>query len=207
MLGFTLGGTSGEHQSMDAAVGEKRRPVVVMGVSASGKTTVGAALAHALVLPFVEGDALHTPHNIEKMSRGEPLDDADREPWLAAIAATLADRRRYPRGVVVACSALKAAYRAQLRAAAPGIVFVFLDASPELVAARMAARRHHFMPASLAASQFATLERPTRAEADVVTLDAGQPVQALAVAAAEAVRKLSSAPETLARGETLKLEP
>ena len=158
-------------------------PVVVMGVSASGKTTVGAALAHALGLPFIEGDALHSAHNIEKMSRGMPLDDADRAPWLASVAGTLADAHRYPRGVVVACSALKADYRDRLRRAAPGLRFVFLDAAPALVEARMAARHHHFMPASLEASQFATLERPAAAERDVVTLDAGQPVETLTSAA------------------------
>ncbi len=164
--------------------------MVVMGVSASGKTTLGAALARALSLPFVEGDALHSAHNIEKMSRGEALDDADRAPWLAAIAGTLADAGQFPRGVVVACSALKAVYRNPLRQAAPGLVFVFLDADPALIQARMAARRRHFMPARLAASQFATLERPTAGEADVVTLDAGQPVEALTAAATVAIRKL-----------------
>lgn len=181
--------------SMDALDGRARTPVIVMGVSASGKTTLAAALARALSLPFVEGDALHSARNIAKMRRGEPLDDADRAPWLAAIAATLADSRRHARGIVIACSALKRAYRDELRRAAPGLVFVFLDASPAVVAARMTARRDHFMPESLAASQFATLEAPTAAETDVVTLDAVKPVQALVVEAVAAIRKLSlSAP-------------
>ncbi|MGH8217552.1 MAG: gluconokinase [Steroidobacteraceae bacterium] len=165
-------------------------PVVVMGVSASGKTTVGQALAHALHLPFLEGDALHPPDNIAKMSRGDPLDDADRAPWLAAIAASLADRSRYPRGLVVACSALKAGYREELRQAAPGLTFVFLDATAALVEARLASRQHHFMPPGLQGSQFATLEPPTRAEADVVTLDAAKPVEALAAAAVASIGKL-----------------
>lgn len=165
-------------------------PVVVMGVSASGKTTVGAALAGALGLPFIEGDALHTPQNIEKMRRGEPLDDADRAPWLAAIAGRLADQVRYPRGVVVACSALKSAYRAELRKAVPHLEFVFLDASPELIAVRVAKRHHPFMPASLAASQFATLERPTAAETDVVRLDAAQTEERLTGQAVARLRKL-----------------
>lgn len=170
--------------------------MVVMGVSASGKTTVGVALARALGLPFIEGDALHSAANIEKMSHGVPLNDADRAPWLAAVAATLADARRFPRGVVVACSALKASYRDRLREAAPSLRFVFLDASPALVEARMAARHDHFMPASLATSQFATLERPTAAERDAATLDAAKPVEALTAAAMGAIDwpgKLSTA--------------
>jgi gluconokinase len=158
---------------------EFRLPIVVMGVSASGKSTVGEALARALSLPFVEGDQLHSRHNVEKMSRGEPLTDEDRAPWLSTIAALLGDAARYPRGVVIACSALKSAYRDELRAASPAVRFVFLDSSPELVAARMAARRHHFMPATLAASQFATLEQPTAAERDVTVVDAALPVDAL----------------------------
>jgi len=163
--------------------------VIVMGVSASGKSTVGAALARALALPFVEGDQLHSRDNIEKMSRGEPLTDEDRAPWLRAIAALLADEARYPRGVVVACSVLKTIYRDELRAASPAVRFVFLEASPELIAARMGARRHHFMPATLAASQFAALERPDVAERDVIILDAALPVEALVQQACSAIAR------------------
>src|SRR5690348_2657036 len=100
-----------------------------MGVSASGKSTVGEALARALSLPFVEGDELHSRHNIQKMSHGEPLTDEDRAPWLRAIGSLLGDDTRRPRGVVVACSALKAAYRDVLRAASPAVRFVYLDAT------------------------------------------------------------------------------
>lgn len=156
-----------------------RLPLIVMGVSASGKSTVGAALARALSLPFVEGDALHSRHNIEKMSHGEPLTDEDRAPWLRAITSLLGDQARYPGGVVVACSALKEAYRDALRVASPAVRFVYLDASPDLIATRMRARRHHFMPPALEASQFAALQRPTAAERDVVILDAALPVDAL----------------------------
>ena len=141
------------------------RPVVVMGVSGSGKTTVGAALADALGLRFVDGDALHPAANVAKMAAGIPLDDADRAPWLDAVGAVLAAGP-----VVVACSALKRVYRDRLRAAAPDLDLVFLDGSRELLASRMAARPGHFMPASLLDSQLATLEPPT-ADEHPVTVD------------------------------------
>jgi gluconokinase len=166
-----------------------RLPLVVMGVAASGKSTVGRALAGVLSLPFVEGDELHSRHNIEKMRHGEPLTDEDRAPWLAAISRVLADVARYPRGVVVACSALKSGYRDQLRAAAPAVKFVFLDAGPELIEARMRMRQHPFMPPALAASQFAALERPEVTDPDVVTLDAALPVESLVESAREALQR------------------
>lgn len=146
------------------------RPVVVMGVSGSGKSTVGAALADALGLRFVDGDALHPAANVAKMAAGIPLDDADRAPWLDAIGAVLAAEP-----VVVACSALRRVYRDHLRAAAPKLQLVFLDGSPELLASRMVARPGHFMPASLLDSQLATLEPPTPAE-HPLTVDIAAPV-------------------------------
>lgn len=158
-----------------------------MGVSGSGKTTVGELLARTLRLPFVEGDALHPPQNIAKMSRGEPLTDHDRAPWLAAVGRVLADRERYPAGVLVACSALRKAYRDELRACAPGVRFVFLDAGRAVIEPRLAARTLHFMPPSLLASQFATLERPGAEEADVVTVDAAAQPSGIAEAAAAAL--------------------
>jgi gluconokinase len=162
-----------------------RLPVVVMGVSGSGKTTIGTRLAHALDLPFVEGDELHPRENIAKMSRGEPLTDEDRAPWLAAVGRVLTDSERYPSGVVVACSALRKAYRDRLRTRAPGVRFVFLDAPRTVIEPRVAARSHHFMPPSLLASQFATLERPGTEETDVVTVDAtAQAPRAVETAAA-----------------------
>jgi gluconokinase len=130
------------------------RPLVVMGVSGTGKSTVGAALARELGLPFVEGDELHPEANVAKMTAGIPLTDADRAPWLDRIAAEL------DRPVVVACSALKRAYRDRLRAAAPDLVVVFLHGSRELLAERMAGRAGHFMPTALLDSQLATLEEP-----------------------------------------------
>ena len=130
---------------------------VVMGVTSSGKTTVGEALAKALGARFIEGDKLHPPANVAKMSGGTPLTDEDRWPWLAAIGEALAA----PGGAIAACSALKRAYRAKLaETARRPLCFVFLHGSRELLAQRIAGRRHHFMPPSLLASQLVTLEPP-----------------------------------------------
>jgi gluconokinase len=155
------------------------RPVVVMGVSGSGKTTVGASLADALGLRFVDGDALHPAANVAKMAAGIPLDDADRGPWLDAIGTVLAAG-----AVVVACSALKRAYRDRLRAAAPNLELVFLDGAPELLAARMVARPGHFMPTSLLDSQLKTLEPPT-ADEHPLTVDISAPVAEIVTRLAE----------------------
>jgi len=130
--------------------------VVVMGVSGSGKTTVGTALAERLGVPYAEADDFHPPENVAKMASGVPLDDEDRRPWLDAIAAWLAERGE--RGGVVTCSALRRRYRDRLRRAAPEVFFLHLDGSPELIAERLAARRGHFMPPELLRSQFETLE-------------------------------------------------
>jgi gluconokinase len=159
-----------------------RDAIVVMGVSGSGKTTFGMAIASALRLPFVDGDDLHSPESIGKMSRGIPLGDEDRKPWLDAIAAKLADIRLYSDGVIVACSALKLEYRNRLRSAAR-VRFVFLDADEALATHRLSERDHHFMPQSLIKSQFHDLERPTPAETDVLTVPASLTIEA-AVAAA-----------------------
>jgi gluconokinase len=149
--------------------------VLVMGVSGAGKSTVGPLIAAALEVPFDDADAFHPPANIAKMSRGEPLDDADRAPWLDAIGAHLAAHRG--RGCVVTCSALKRAYRDRLRTAAPDLRLVFLSGDLALVAARQAARAGHFMPASLVASQFATLEVPSAEEEPIVLDVAGSPTE------------------------------
>lgn len=134
-----------------------QRVVVVMGVSGTGKTTVGRLLAEALGLPYAEGDAFHSAANVAKMAAGTPLDDADRWPWLDAVGDWMGDRAGHGGGVVAA-SALKRSYRDRLRAAAPGAVFVHLTAERALIERRMAARTGHFMPAVLLDSQFATLE-------------------------------------------------
>lgn len=139
--------------------------LVVMGVSGCGKTTLGAALAACLGAGFVDADDLHPPANRAKIARGEALTDADRWPWLDLVADALHDRAP----VVVACSALRRAYRNRLRSAG-GVRFLHLAASQEVIAARLAARQGHFMPESLLDSQYATLEPPGDDEA--VMLDA-----------------------------------
>lgn len=130
--------------------------VVVMGVSGSGKTTVGTALAERLEVPYAEADDFHPQRNVAKMAAGNPLDDEDRRPWLDAIARWLAGHTGT--GGVVACSALRRRYRDRLRASAPEVFFVHLDGSRELIAERLRARTGHFMPPSLLDSQFESLE-------------------------------------------------
>jgi gluconokinase len=130
--------------------------VVVMGVSGSGKSTVGELLAERLRVPYAEADSFHPPANIRKMSAGTPLDDEDRRPWLDAIAGWLSEHARH--GGVVSCSALRRRYRDRLRASGAPVFFLHLDGSEELIAQRLEERKGHFMPRSLLRSQFATLE-------------------------------------------------
>ena len=152
---------------------------LLMGVSGSGKSTVGAALARQLGWQMQEGDALHPAANIAKMARGEALTDADRAPWLDAIAALLDRWRAAGQAGIVTCSALKRAYRDRLRDGRPELVLVFLRGSPALIHERLAHRQGHFMPASLLGSQFATLEAPAPEEgAIIVGID--RPVEEIA---------------------------
>jgi len=139
--------------------GSRRAPlhIVVMGVSATGKTTVGEGLAEELDCEFVEGDELHPPANIAKMTAGIPLTDEDRAPWLQAIAALVAAREAAGTSTVVTCSALKRSYRDVLRKAAPTF-FVHLEAPFEVLLARMGKRTKHFMPTTLLQTQFDDLE-------------------------------------------------
>ena len=143
--------------------------IIVMGVSGSGKSTIGALLAEKLGWPFADADGFHPPENVAKMASGQPLTDADRWPWLDAIAAHIGAARQAGQPVVVACSALRRAYRDRLRAGHGDLLFLHLSGAPEVIAARQAARQGHFMPPSLMASQFATLE-DTAAEPDAVTV-------------------------------------
>jgi gluconokinase len=147
--------------------------IIVMGVSGSGKSTIGALLAERLGWPFADADGFHPPENVAKMAAGTPLTDADRWPWLDAIAAHIDAARKAGQPVVVACSALRRAYRDRLRAGHGDLLFLHLSGAPEVIAARQAARQGHFMPPSLMASQFATLEdisdEPDALEVSVAT--------------------------------------
>jgi gluconokinase len=162
--------------------------VIVMGVSGSGKTTVGQALADALGFEFIEGDAFHPTANVEKMAAGIPLTDDDRRPWLDALVDVVHERHERGVGTVLGCSALRRAYRDRLRTAVPRAEsFVLaLDADREPLATRLVSRRGHYMPASLLASQLATLEPLTSDEAGV-TLDATRPLDAVIAGARAAV--------------------
>lgn len=139
--------------------------IVVMGVSSSGKSTVGAALAEALRVPFLDADSYHPDASIARMRAGIPLTDEDRWPWLARFADALAATAHASGAVVGACSALRRAYRDFLTAhAGAPILFIHLDGDRTLIARRIARRAHHYMPADLLDSQFETLEVPTAEE-------------------------------------------
>ena len=156
---------------------------VLMGVAGCGKSSVGAALALAIGAVYRDGDDLHPPANIAKMSRGEALSDADRWPWLAAVGKALNDP-----GVIVGCSALKRVYRQRIMENAGGpVCFIHLAGSRALIGERMAARSGHFMPTALLDSQFATLEAPGSDE-PAISVDIDQPMAALV---AEIVAKLA----------------
>jgi gluconokinase len=145
--------------------------IVLMGVAGSGKTTVGQLLAAQLNWSFRDADDFHPPENVAKMSAGTPLNDHDRAPWLAAIRAHLAEKLARGEGAIVTCSALKERYRAVLRGDAPGVQFVHLTGSPELLAARIGGRQGHFMKPEMLPSQLAALEPPT----DALAVDIAPP--------------------------------
>jgi gluconokinase len=157
--------------------------VVVTGVSGVGKTTVAVGLAERLGLPYGEADDFHPAANVARMRAGTPLDDADREPWLRALGAWLEERAADGAGGVITCSALKRRYRDTLRAACPGVRFVHLSGSRELVAERIAGRSGHFMPPSLLDSQFAALE-PLAPDEHGIVLDVGRSPEQLVAEAA-----------------------
>ncbi|WP_247046303.1 gluconokinase [Arthrobacter rhizosphaerae] len=157
--------------------GEEELPVtgspgiVVMGVCGCGKTTIGGLVAQQLGMPFLDGDSLHPMENVAKMAAGTPLTDEDRWPWLAVIGSELAAAG--PRGLVLACSALKRSYRDAIRANAPQTVFLHLDGSREVLSQRLEGRSGHFMPPTLLDSQLATLEPLEGDEAGIVVDIAG----------------------------------
>jgi gluconokinase len=164
--------------------------IVGMGVSGSGKSSVGEGLAKRLGLPFRDADSFHPQANIDKMTAGIPLTDADRWPWLDAIGAAL---RQAPGGLIVACSALRRVYRDRLRTAAGRpIIFVWLAGSKETIAHRLDGRRGHFMPASLLDSQFATLEPPGPDEG-VIRLSIERPLAEVIDTAATAISRSEAA--------------
>jgi gluconokinase len=144
---------------------------VLMGVSGSGKTTIGTALATRLGWAFVEGDDWHPPQNVAKMSAGTPLTDEDRWPWLDRLNSELRAREARGESVVVTCSALKQSYRDRLTRGVARWQLVFLHGSFELLSRRLAKRKHRYMPASLLQSQFDTLEPPAQA----IAVDVAEP--------------------------------
>ncbi|MCO5971523.1 gluconokinase [Actinoallomurus soli] len=149
--------------------------VLIMGVSGSGKTTIGAMLAGRLGWKYAEADDFHPPANVEKMHAGVPLTDEDRWPWLRAIGAWMHEQTG---PAVVTCSALKRKYRDVLRESRSDLHLVYLDGSKELIAARLAARHGHFFPRQLLDSQFADLEIPAPDE-DALAVSIDQPIEAI----------------------------
>lgn len=150
------------------AYGGKPAVIIVMGVASSGKTSLGEGLAERLGWPFRDADAFHPPENVAKMSGGTPLNDNDRKPWLAAIAAWIDALRASGDHGIVTCSALKRRYRDVILGNRPDVALVYLKGSRELIGARMARREHHFMPPALLDSQFAALEEPAEDERPLV---------------------------------------
>jgi len=154
--------------------------IVVMGVSGSGKTTVGAMLAGRLHWVYAEADDFHPLANIEKMAAGHPLTDEDRKPWLAAIGAWIDKQIEAGQPGVVTCSALKRAYRDELRAGRPEVRLVYLHGDRDLIAARLASRHGHFFHADMLDTQFRDLEEPTPEEQVLVVPISGTPAEIVA---------------------------
>lgn len=151
---------------------EKPRVVIVMGVAGSGKSTIGELLAERNGGIFHDADSFHPAENIAKMAAGIPLNDADRAPWLARLRTEVVDATPEGEFTVLACSALKRAYRKQLGVGTDGVRLVYLHGSPEILAARIAGRTGHFMKPGMLESQLATLEEPSPDEGLSVSIDA-----------------------------------
>lgn len=166
--------------------------IIVMGVSGSGKSTLAKNLSAALHLRMKDGDELHLPQSVAKMSAGIALQDEDRWPWLERIANYLRDPQdNSEQGGIVACSALKRTYRDRIRQHAGPLVFLFLDGQPDLIRQRMQQRVGHYMQAGLLDSQLQTLEKPSADETDVITLSIDQPVEQILQ---QALQSLKAAP-------------
>ena len=171
-----------------AALPDPPLQLVVMGVSGCGKSTIGAALAAAMGLNFIEGDTLHPPRNVALMAAGTPLTDADRAGWLGIIADRLAQAHSAGQGLVVSCSALKRRYRDQLRAHCPGLQLLHLRGGREQLMQRLQARSGHYMPASLLDSQLDTLELPA-ADEHALCFDVGLPAAQITAEASSLLRR------------------
>ncbi|MEU3950431.1 gluconokinase [Streptomyces sp. NPDC029526] len=165
------------------------RVVVVMGVTGTGKTTIGVLLASRFGVPFAEGDDFHSRANIAKMSGGTPLTDADRGPWLDTIGEWARDRTES--GGMISGSALRRAYRDRVRATAPDIVFVHLTGDREVIEERLARRQGHFMPTKLLASQIAELQ-PLEPDEKGVTVDVSGTPEEIADRVVESLRELDA---------------
>ena len=183
-----------ETRSMENSTGAGRVPlIVVMGVSGSGKSTVGDLIAEALSVPFVDGDSLHPMSNISKLCDGEPLTDADKWPWLAIVGETLADAEQHG-GMVIACSALKRQYRDAIRRAVPHVIFVLLEGPRELLEVRLASRPEHLFSTAQAARaaqlewQLAILE-PLEKQEHGVTIDVSPLLRVVVDEAVAAIRR------------------
>lgn len=180
---------TGEHiDDGDGPRGPRTRHVVVMGVSGSGKTTVARGIALSTGLLFAEADDFHSQANVDKMRSGRPLSDDDRLPWLNDLAGWMAERAAEGRSTVIACSALKRAYRDVLAGGPPTIDFVHLRGTVQLITQRISARAGHYMPASLLGSQIDTLE-PLEPDESGIVLDIDAPADELI---ARAVRQLTA---------------
>jgi gluconokinase len=183
---------------MEAAGASSALVVVVIGVSGSGKSSVGELLAQRLAVPFVDGDDVHPAANIAKMAAGHPLDDADRRPWLAVLAARIrimasgGESSGGDVGGVVVCSALKRVYRDQLREGSPGVWFLHLVLEKELAVERVAARIGHFMPTQLLDSQYALLE-PLEPDEPGMTVDVSADLRTILEEALAGIRAVEGA--------------
>ncbi|KAK4131893.1 carbohydrate kinase [Trichocladium antarcticum] len=189
-------GTSGLSNGATSTNGfpaEQHHIWLVTGPAGCGKSTVAKHLSDCLNLPYIEGDEYHPQANIDKMSAGIPLTDADRWDWLTALReASIRELDRGSNGVVLTCSALKRKYRDVIRVApyfSPNlhVHFIYLDASEELLLKRVKARKNHYMGANMVHSQFDILERPTAAEIDVLTVDVDRSLEEVKTAALDSV--------------------
>ena len=169
------------------------RIIIVMGVSSSGKSTVGQSIARRLHVPFLDGDGYHPDANVEKMRAGIPLTDEDRWPWLERLALALHEAADKKGAAVGACSALRQSYREYLtNKSGEPILFVHLSGTREVIAERMARRQHEYMPTSLLDSQFATLEPPDPTTENALVLPVTDPVEKLTIAVVKELDHLKS---------------